>query len=456
MTSASSDKACGTGGCGGGKQGAGSGQKAAPGAAGGDAARMQAAAERKARIAERMAKVKHKLIVMSGKGGVGKSTVAAFLAIELAAQGKKVGLMDADIHGPSIPKMLGLDGERPLAAGPGGAVPIQYSENLKVISIGFLLSSSDQAVIWRGPIKMGLIEQFLGDVEWGSLDYLIVDSPPGTGDEPLSVCQLLPDLDGAIIVSTPQDIALADVEKSITFCRRVNTPIVGLVENMSGLVCPHCGGRIDVFKTGGAERLARQLSVPFLGRIPVAPEVVEACDQGDCSLANRASGPLKEAFTNISKSIMTLGRSSSGPDTPQAGASNSPDGPDQARARKSASGDNQPEAANQRIALPLDGDRLSTHFGHATKFAIYDVEDGKIVGEMGAVPPPHAPGVIPAWLAEQGVSLVIAGGLGRNAMAVFADHGIQVILGAPPEEARAVVNSFLAGNLMTGENVCDH
>ncbi len=452
MTSVNNEKACGAGGC------AGAGEKTgARGAAGAaDDARMQAGQERKARIAERMAKVKHKLIVMSGKGGVGKSTVAAYLAIDLAAQGMKVGLMDADIHGPSIPKMLGLDGERPVAAGPGGAMPIEYSENLKVISIGFLLSSSDQAVIWRGPLKMGLIEQFLADVEWGSLDYLIVDSPPGTGDEPLSVCQLLPDLDGAIIVSTPQEIAIADVEKSITFCRRVNTPVVGVVENMSGLVCPHCGGGIDIFKSGGAERLARKMSVPFLGRIPVVPEVVEACDRGDCSLANRTSGPLKEAFSKISTSIMKLGRSSSGTNSPQAGASSNADDPGQAGARKAAAGDAKPEAGNQRIALPLDGDRLSTHFGHATKFAIYDVGDGKIVGEKVGVPPPHAPGVIPSWLAEQGVTLVIAGGLGMNAMAVFADVGIQVISGVPPDEARTLVNTYLAGKLMTGENICDH
>jgi Mrp family chromosome partitioning ATPase/predicted Fe-Mo cluster-binding NifX family protein len=403
-----------------------------------------------------MARVKHKLIVMSGKGGVGKSTVAAYLAIELAAQGMKVGLMDADIHGPSIPKMLGLDGERPIAAGPGGAAPIEYSENLKVISIGFLLSSSDQAVIWRGPLKMGLIEQFLGDVEWGSLDYLIVDSPPGTGDEPLSVCQLLPDLDGAIIVSTPQDIAIADVEKSITFCRRVNTPIVGVVENMSGLVCPHCGGQVDVFKSGGAERLARDMSVPFLGRIPVAPEVVEACDRGDCSLANRTSGPLKEALSKISRSIIELGRSSSGTQPPQAGTSSNSDDPGQARARMSASGEDNPETANQRIALPLDGDRLSTHFGHAQRFAIYDVSGGKIVAEEAAVPPPHAPGVIPAWLSEQGVTVVIAGGLGRKAMAAFSEVGIEVISGAPPEEAHTVAGAYLAGSLVTGDNVCDH
>jgi len=400
--------------------------------------------ERKARIAERMARVKHKLIVMSGKGGVGKSTVAAYLATELAMRGMKIGILDADIHGPSIPKLLGLDGKRPVVAGTGTA-PIEYSENLRVISVGFLLSSSDQAIIWRGPLKMGLIEQFLADVEWGSLDYLIVDSPPGTGDEPLSVCQLIPDLDGAIIVSTPQDIAIADVEKSITFCRSVNTPVVGVIENMSGLVCPHCGGEIDIFKSGGAERMARRMAVPFLGRIPLTPEVVEACDRGDCSLANRTPGPLKDALNKISESIMKLGRSS-----------HQTDDPGRERAGRPASGDPGSAAACQCIALPLDGERLSTHFGHAARFAIYDVEGGEIVQQRSAVPPPHAPGVIPSWLAGEGVTLVIAGGLGRKAFAAFEEAGIKVISGAAPEEAVSVVRSYLAGELITGENVCDH
>jgi predicted Fe-Mo cluster-binding NifX family protein len=236
----------------------------------------------------------------------------------------------------------------------------------------------------------------------------------------------------------------------------VNTPVVGVVENMSGLVCPHCGGQVDVFKSGGAERLARKMSVPFLGRIPVAPEVVEACDRGDCSLANKASGPLKDAMSKISTSILKLGRSSSGTSAPRAGTSSDPDDSGQARTRKSAGGESKPGAGNQRIALPLDGDRLSTHFGHAAKFGIYDVGGGTVIEEKAAVPPPHAPGVIPSWLAKQGVSVVIAGGLGRKAMAAFEKEGIEVISGALPGEARAVVEAFLAGELVTGENVCDH
>jgi predicted Fe-Mo cluster-binding NifX family protein len=172
-------------------------------------------------------------------------------------------------------------------------------------------------------------------------------------------------------------------------------------------------------------------------------------------LANLATGPLKDALSEISTSIMKLGRSSSGTHSPQAGASSNPDDPGQARARKSAGGD-KPEAGNQRIALPLDGDRLSTHFGHASKFAIFDVEGGEILRETSAVPPPHAPGVIPSWLGEQGVTLVIAGGLGRKAMAAFSEAGVEVISGAPPEEALNVVSAHLAGELRTGENVCDH
>jgi ATP-binding protein involved in chromosome partitioning len=217
--------------------------------------RVKKIEERRKRVAKRMAEVAHKFVVLSGKGGVGKSTVAAYLASSLAARGHRVGLLDTDIHGPSIPKMLGLEEERITVAG-DAIVPITAADNLKVMSIAFLLRSRGDAVIWRGPLKMTMIEEFLGNVEWGELDYLIIDSPPGTGDEPLSVVQFLPELDGAIIVATPQEIALNDVEKSITFCRQVKIPVAGVIENMSGFVCPHCNERVDIFKSGGAQHLA--------------------------------------------------------------------------------------------------------------------------------------------------------------------------------------------------------
>jgi len=230
-------------------------------------------------LSERMSQVKHKIVVLSGKGGVGKSTVAANLAVSLSLNGNRVGLLDVDIHGPSIPKLLSLEG-RPVEVNGDMIVPVSLSDNLKVMSIGFMLRQKDDAVIWRGPMKMNVIKQFLKDVDWGKLDFLIVDCPPGTGDEPLSVCQLIDNADGAIIVTTPQELALADVRKSISFCHQVKLPVLGVVENMSGFVCPKCGEVTAIFKSGGGERMAQEMNVPFLGSIPIDPQIPQACDDG--------------------------------------------------------------------------------------------------------------------------------------------------------------------------------
>ncbi|MCX5832703.1 MAG: Mrp/NBP35 family ATP-binding protein [Deltaproteobacteria bacterium] len=232
-------------------------------------------------LQERMALIRHKIIVMSGKGGVGKSTVAVNLAVALTMGGKRVGLLDADIHGPSVPKLLGLERAK-IRTSVDAMLPLEYSidgRTISVMSIGFLLPDTDAPIIWRGPLKMGAIKQFLEDVSWGELDYLIIDSPPGTGDEPLSVCQLINGLDGAIIVTTPQELALVDVRKSVNFCRQLRLPVLGVIENMSGLDCPHCGGRINVFSSGGGEKMANDMGVPFLGRIPIDPEIVKSGDE---------------------------------------------------------------------------------------------------------------------------------------------------------------------------------
>jgi Mrp family chromosome partitioning ATPase len=249
--------------------------------------------------------IKHKVIVLSGKGGVGKSTVAANLAVALAMKGKQVGLMDVDVHGPSIPKLLGLEGTRPIQS-PEGLTPIRYSKNLKVVSIGFLLQNSDDAVIWRAPLKHSLIRQFLTDVKWGQLDYLIVDCPPGTGDEPLSVIQLLEDADGAIVVTTPQDVALADVRKSITFCRQTNLPVIGIVENMSGFVCPHCGETVDIFKSGGGEKMASDMDVSFICSIPIEPKMVESGDSGKPFMELYAESETARAFDPVVERLLEM------------------------------------------------------------------------------------------------------------------------------------------------------
>ena len=213
-----------------------------------------------------LSRIKHKILVLSGKGGVGKSTVAVNLAVALAMEGRETGLLDVDFHGPSVPMLLNLKGQLFKATDGGGIMPVESPYGLKVVSLGFALKNADEAVIWRGPMKMGVIKQLLTDVQWGDLDYLVVDFPPGTGDEPLSVAQLIPESDGAVIVTTPQGISLQDVRKSINFCRQLKIPVLGVIENMSGLMCPHCGKMIEVFKSGGGEAMAKEMGVS-LGKV---------------------------------------------------------------------------------------------------------------------------------------------------------------------------------------------
>jgi len=239
---------------------------------------QQKQAEQDEALKDRLNKIKHKIIVMSGKGGVGKSSVAAYLAVSLAQQGHKVGLMDVDLHGPSIPRMLGITGLIGVGDSQLG-IPMEFDKNLQVVSIDSLLADRDSAVIWRGPLKIGVIKQFISDIEWNPLDYLIIDSPPGTGDEPLTVAQTIPDA-MAVIVTTPQEVSLADVRKSINFCKQVNMTVLGIVENMSGLVCPHCGREIELFSKGGGERTARETGLRFLGRLPLEPRLVDSGDSG--------------------------------------------------------------------------------------------------------------------------------------------------------------------------------
>ncbi len=227
----------------------------------------------------KLRRIKHKFIVMSGKGGVGKSSVAVYLALGLASKGYRVGLLDIDLHGPSIPKMLGLHGL--LRVTPNEEIiPHEYLPNLKVVSIESLLEDTDSAVIWRGPLKHGVIQQFITECQWDDLDYLVVDCPPGTGDEPLSIARLIPDA-RAVIVTTPQEVALSDVRKSINFCNKVQLPIAGLVENMSGLYCPHCNEFIPIFRTGGGKKTAERMKIRFLGSLPFDPAVVEGGDKGE-------------------------------------------------------------------------------------------------------------------------------------------------------------------------------
>lgn len=242
--------------------------------------------------------IKKKFLVLSGKGGVGKSTISTNLAAGLSAKGYKVGLLDIDIHGPNIPNMFGLEGVAPMITDLG-IMPIVYSENLKLISIGFFLEKRDEAVVWRGPIKHRLIENFLTDVRWGELDFLVVDSPPGTGDEIISIVQVLDKVDGAIIVATPQDVALSDVRRTVKFCQDASIPILGVVENMSGFICPHCGKSVEIFKSGGAEKLAETYKIPFLGRIPIEPSITMTGDEGKPFMLFYPDSEPAKAFSKV-------------------------------------------------------------------------------------------------------------------------------------------------------------
>lgn len=256
-------------------------------------------------LSELLSKIRHKILILSGKGGVGKSTVAANLAISLSLAGKKVGLLDVDIHGPSIPKLLGLENET-LRSDGERILPVELGDNLKVMSVGFMLGRQSDAVIWRGPMKYSLIKQFISQVDWGSLDYLIVDSPPGTGDEPLTVAQLIEDADGAVLVTTPQDLSTADVRRSVGFCRKLNLPVLGVMENMSGFVCPHCGERTDIFGAGGGEDMAEEMGVPFLGRIPIDPKIVESGDSGRPYVHHLAGSEAAKAFREAIEPLLAL------------------------------------------------------------------------------------------------------------------------------------------------------
>jgi Mrp family chromosome partitioning ATPase len=257
------------------------------------------------RLRERLGRIRHVVLVLSGKGGVGKSTVAVNLAVLLAEAGNRVGLLDADIHGPSVATLLGIEASSVVSDG-DSLMPVACGPNLSVMSIALLLGGQDEAVIWRGPMKMGALRQFLTDVAWGELDFLVIDLPPGTGDEPLSICQLVPEAAGGLVVTTPQDVSVSDVRRCVTFCRSLGLPVLGVLENMSGFVCPHCGEVTDVFGSGGGRRLAEDMGVPFLGTLPIDPKVVEASDRGRPFAAELPDSPVALSFRQAVDTILKM------------------------------------------------------------------------------------------------------------------------------------------------------
>ena len=407
-------------------------------------------------IQQKLFHIRNKILVMSGKGGVGKSSLAAYLAVALAQKGFKVGLMDVDLHGPSIPRLLGLKGTIGPSSKEGKATPIRFMPNLEVISIESLMGENkDVATIWRGPLKIGVIRQFISDIDWSDLDYLVIDSPPGTGDEPLTVAQTIPDAK-ALIVTTPQEISLADVRKSINFCRIVKMDILGIVENMSGLLCPHCHKEIDLFGARGGELLAKKENLPLIGKLPLDPEVVRQGDAGRVTAVLENEAPFARAFNAmVDEVVKRAGESRKTPfvmhpdqtaDEAHAGASSR-----EIEASKE-------ESNMDRIifAVPVAQGKVCAHFGHCDQFALVETENGQIKGKTMHTPPPHEPGVLPAWLHEMGANIIIAGGMGSRAQGLFNQNGIKVVIGAPQDSPESVVNQYLTDTLVTGANICDH
>ncbi|MBP2638422.1 MAG: minD 1 [Firmicutes bacterium] len=378
------------------------------------------------KISEFLQNVKYKIVVMSGKGGVGKSTVATNLALFLSSQGYKVGLLDVDVHGPSIAGLLGLTGLRINVIGES-ILPYQYTDNLKVMTIQGMLEQPDDPLIWRGPVKIGIIRQFLADVAWGPLDFLIIDSPPGTGDEPLTVAQTVTGCQ-AVVVTTPQEIALADVRKSIKFCQQVNMPILGMIENMSGFICPDCGKKHEIFKSGGGEKTAAASNIAFLGRLPIDPGVVDAGDagRGIDSLTGHTKEDMQHIVDNMLNQLNSNNQNKKGDDL------------------------------TMKIAIPLAGGKLCAHFGHCEQFAMVTVNDGKITAQEKLTPPPHAPGVIPNWVADKGCTDIIVGGMGEAAQAIFEQRGIKVLGGAPSDTPENLVELYLHGRLIDAGTTCNH
>lgn len=381
-------------------------------------------------LQENMQRIKHKVIVMSGKGGVGKSTVCVNLAYYAALQGYKVGLVDVDIHGPSVAKMTGIEGKRIMSDADGKVLPIEAHANFHVISIASMLESPDDPIIWRGPAKMGAIKQFLADVEWPELDILFVDCPPGTGDEPLSVIQLIGDVTGAVIVTTPQQVSLLDVRKSINFAKKLSLPVLGIVENMSGFVCPHCDEEIDIFKKNGASDTAKDFGIEVLGNIPIDSNVVTASDDGKPFVYHYSKTKAGEAMNAIGDKLVSK--------LPEVAAKNN------------AGSD------IKIVAMPIEDGKLNEHFGHAESFAFFTIKNSNVVKREDKTPPPHEHGVIPNWLYENKVDTIIVNGIGQGAIDILNQKKITVIRGVTPNAAEIVIEEFIADKLFDQDVSCNH
>ncbi len=407
------------------------------------------------KMLENLSRIKKKYIVLSGKGGVGKSTVSVNIAVALWLMGKKVGIMDVDIHGPSIAKMTGVSGKRLEVNQHGNPAPIKIKDNFYIMTIASLLESEDTPVVWRGPLKMTAIKQFLNDIDWPELDYLIIDCPPGTGDEPLSAVQLLGNVDGSIIVSTPQEVAFLDARKTINFSQMLKVPVLGLIENMAGFKCPKCGEVTYIFKSGGAEKAAKDFNIDILARIPFEVEIVNSGDSGVFFIESNPDSEAAKAYKDAVLKIMK-DNNSANCNLGSLPLSCSGEGSSCSSCSQKSINENKSKGGKMRVAIPIANGLLCRHFGHADNFGIYDVENGVITKKEFVTPPPHEPGVIPKWLNSLNVNAIIAGGMGSKAQGFFEEFGIKVYVGALDDVPEKLIDDMINNTLKLGSNVCDH
>ncbi|MCK9252535.1 MAG: P-loop NTPase [Clostridiaceae bacterium] len=377
--------------------------------------------------------IKRTIAVLSGKGGVGKSMITALLATYLQRTGRyRVGILDADVTGPSIPKLFGAEDFKPKGSDEG-LFPVRTHSNIQLMSINLLLDNPTSPVIWRGPILANTVKQFWSDVIWGDLDFLLLDMPPGTGDVPLTVFQSLP-LDGIVIVTSPQDLVSLIVQKAIHMAQMMHIPIIGLVENMSHIVCPHCGKKISVFGDGKTAAVAQEAGIPYLGSLPIDPDLARLCDAGQIERIHKDY--LEECLAALEK-------------VPVHGQPTAPDAP----APQAAVQTDEGGSTVKKIAISAEGDQVSAHFGHCEGFFEFTIEAGKPEGKQFVANPGHKPGFLPNFLHDRGVRVIIAGGMGSGAVEIFQEKGIDVYTGAQGS-VDEIARQYADGTLTSTGSVC--
>ena len=377
--------------------------------------------EQEMMVREALKKIKNKVMILSGKGGVGKSTVSVCLATDLANRGYKTGILDVDLHGPSVPRMLGISGLLDIDS-EKHLIPKTVMKNLSVVSIEYLLADKNQAVIWRGPLKHSAIAQFIGQVTWGELDYLVIDSPPGTGDEPLSVAQLIPDAKG-VIVTQPQEISLADVRKCITFCKHVEMEPIGIIENMSGIICPYCGKKFHIFKSGGGEKIALITGLPFLGTLNFDPDLVDAADKGKLvSYMSDEKRPYNQDFKKITDNVIKRIEETKV----------EPVSLEEIRKSKWI-----------KIAVPLSKEKVAS-LHDADRIVIYEAVDGNVRYLNTVKQEGH---IRPSDIKNFQVNLIIVKDIKDKARYVLNRDRIGVVSNVPDLPPEKLIKEFLAGSL---------